>query len=316
MRRRSISFFALLAVFALVAAGCAKSTKTGGGGETTTPPASGASSAPTATMDATIAAEVPADVAASGTVIVATDATYAPNEFIAPGETQPQGMTIDLGEAIGTVLGLKFEFQNAGFDSIIPGLASGKYGLGMSSFTDTKEREATVDFVTYFSAGTSFYVAASGGANITGLDNSICGLKVAVERGTTQQHDATKQGDACTAAGDPAVDVLIFPDQNGANLALSSGRADAVMADSPVAAYAVQQSNGQFKLSGTPYGTAPYGIAVPRPTGVAPGEAPMSKPILDALKKLMADGVYQAILEKWGVQDGAITDPVINGAVY
>jgi polar amino acid transport system substrate-binding protein len=317
MRRRSISVFASLAVFALVAAGCAKSTDTGnGGGSTTTSPTGAVSSAPTAAMDPTIAAEVPADVAATGTVVVATDATYAPNEFIAPGETQPQGMTIDLGEAIGTVLGLKFEFQNAGFDSIIPGLASGKYGLGMSSFTDTKEREATVDFVTYFSAGTSFYVAASGGANVTGLDNSMCGLKVAVERGTTQQDDATKQSDACTAAGDPAVDVQIFPDQNGANLALSSGRADAVMADSPVAAYAVQQSNGQFKLSGTPYGTAPYGIAVPRPTGVASGQAPMSKPILDALKKLMADGVYQAILEKWGVQDGAITDPVINGAVY
>jgi polar amino acid transport system substrate-binding protein len=86
------------------------------------------------------------------------------------------------------------------------------------------------------------------------------------------------------------------------------------MADSPVAAYAVKQSAGQFKLSGTPYGTAPYGIAIPRPAGVAPGSAPMSKPTLDALKSLMASGVYMQILEKWGVQDGAITDPVINGA--
>jgi polar amino acid transport system substrate-binding protein len=265
------------------------------------------------TKDATIAAEVPADVASAGSLTVATDATYAPNEFIPAGGTTIDGMDIDLGEAIGDVMGVKWEFTNASFDTIIPGLASGKYGIGMSSFTDTLERQQTVDFVTYFSAGTSFYVAASGGADVTGLD-SLCGLSVGAERGTTQADDATAQSAKCTSAGKPKVDVQVFTDQNGANLALSSGRVDVVMADSPVAAYAVKQSAGQFKLSGTPYGTAPYGIAIPRPAGVAPGSAPMSKPTLDALKSLMASGVYMQILEKWGVQDGAITDPVINGA--
>jgi polar amino acid transport system substrate-binding protein len=224
-------------------------------------------------------------------------------------------MTIDLGHAIGTVLGLQFNFVNAGFDTIIPGLSSGKFDLGMSSFTDTKEREATVDFVTYFSAGTSFYVAASGGPSLSGLE-SLCGLTVGAERGTTQAHDATVQSKKCTDAGKPAVSVNVFPDQNGANLALSSGRVQVVMADSPVAAYAVKQSNGQFKLTGTPYGTAPYGIAIPRPTGVAAGQAPMSKPILDAVNKLIQDGTYMKILEKWGLQEGAITQAVINGAVY
>jgi polar amino acid transport system substrate-binding protein len=267
------------------------------------------------TKDETIAAEVPADIAAKGTLIIATDATYAPNEFIAPGESAPQGMTVDLGHAIGTVLGLNFEFQNAGFDSIIPGLSSGKYDIGMSSFTDTKEREQTVDFVTYFIAGTSFYTLASGGPDVSGLD-SLCGIAVGAERGTTQADDATAQSKKCTDAGQPAVELSVFPDQNGANLALSSGRVEAVMADSPVAAYAVQQSGGQFTLSGTPYGTAPYGIAIPRPAGVAPGEAPMSQPVLDAVKKLIETGAYMQILEKWGVQDGGITDPVINGAVY
>jgi polar amino acid transport system substrate-binding protein len=67
-------------------------------------------------------------------------------------------------------------------------------------------------------------------------------------------------------------------------------------------------------LAGSPYGEAPYGIAIPRPTGTPEGQAPMSKPILDALKNLMASGVYQQILTKWGVQNGAITNPAINGA--
>ena len=76
-------------------------------------------------------------------------------------------MDADLAKALGAVLGLKVKVVNATFDAIIPGLAAGKYDLGMSSFTDTKAREKVVDFVTYFSAGTSFYVKASGGPTST-----------------------------------------------------------------------------------------------------------------------------------------------------
>jgi polar amino acid transport system substrate-binding protein len=194
---------------------------------------------------------------------------------------------------------------NATFDTIIPGLVSGKYSLGMSSFTDTREREKTVDFVTYFVAGTSFYVKTSGGPDVTSLAG-LCGHTVAVEKGTTQQTDAQAQAAKCASAGKP-VTVQIFNDQNAVNLALSSGRADVAMADSPVAAYQVRQSNGTFRLSGPPYGTAPYGIAIPKDSG-------MAGPVLAALKHLMADGTYAKVLAKWGVQGGAISNPVINGA--
>ena len=138
----------------------------------------------------------------------------------------------------------------------------------MSSFTDTKARQKVVDFVTYFSAGTSFYVKAQGGPAINSLAD-LCGHTVAVERGTTQADDATAQSAKCKKAGKSGVTVSVYPDQNGANLALSSGRAQVGMADSPVAAYIVKQSKGQFKLSGKPYATAPYGIAIPKSSGLA-----------------------------------------------
>ena len=141
------------------------------------------------------------------------------------------GLDADLAKALGQVLGLKVNMVNATFDTIIPGLVSGKYDLGMSSFTDTKARQKTVDFVTYFVAGTSFYVKSSGGPNITSLAD-LCGHKVAVEKGTTQQADAQAQAAKCKSAGKPAVTVEIFNDQNAVNLALSSGRADVAMADS------------------------------------------------------------------------------------
>jgi polar amino acid transport system substrate-binding protein len=291
----------LLLLLAFLAAGCGGSSKKSAA---TTTGTTGATT--TVAMNSTIAAEVPAKIKSKGTLTVAADATYAPNEFIGPDGHTVQGMSPDLGHAIASVMGLKANFVNATFDTIIPGLQSGKYDLGFSSFSDTKAREKVVDFVTYFIAGTSFYVKAQGGPTINTLAD-LCGHKVAVERGTTQATDATAQSAKCRKAGKPKVSVSVFPDQNAANLALSSGRAEVGMADSPVAAYIVKQSNGQFKVSGKSYGTAPYGIAIPKGNG-------MAKPILAALKVLMSNGTYMSVLTKWGIQAGAITNPKINGA--
>ena len=293
----------LVAVAAVFLAGC------GGGGKKSAATTAATTTAATSTVavNSEIAAEVPAKIKSKGTLTVAADATYAPNEFIGPDGHTVEGMSPDLGHALASVMGLKWKFVNASFDTIIPGLQSGKYDIGFSSFTDTKEREKVVDFVTYFSAGTSFYVKAQGGPTINTLAD-LCGHKVAVERGTTQADDATAQSKKCKKAGKPAVTVLVFPDQNAANLALSSGRGQVGMADSPVAAYIVKKSSGQFKLAGTPYNTAPYGIAIPKGSG-------MTKPVLDALTELMSNGTYNSILTKWGVLQGAITNPTINGAI-
>ncbi len=166
----------------LFAAACSNGTGSG----TATP-----SAAPSNAVSS-IAAQVPASVRSQGTLTVAADATYAPNEFIGTDGHTVVGMDADLAQALGQVMGLKVNMVNATFDTIIPGLVSGKYDLGMSSFTDTKAREQTVDFVTYYVAGTSFYVKSSGGPNIASLAD-LCGHKVAVEKGTTQQADAQAQ---------------------------------------------------------------------------------------------------------------------------
>jgi polar amino acid transport system substrate-binding protein len=251
---------------------------------------------------------VPASIKSKGTITVAADASYPPNEFVGPDGHTVVGMDADLMNALGAAMGLKVKIVNQTFDSIIPGLASGKYDVGASSFTDTKEREKTVDFVDYFIAGESFFTKASGGAAVSGLSD-LCGKTVAVEKGTTEESDAQTQSGKCKKAGKPAVNVLSFPDQNGANLALSSGRAQLGFADSPVADYQVKKSGGQFKLVGSSIANAPYGLAVPKKSGLA-------QPMLAALKVLMSNGKYKAILTHWGIQSGAIPEAQvkINGA--
>jgi polar amino acid transport system substrate-binding protein len=288
-----------LAASALLLAACGSSNNTTGGGGSS-------GGGITATKVASIASELPSSIASKGKLVVAADASYAPNEFFDKDGKTIIGMDVDLANAIGQVLGLSIEMQNAKFDSILAGISAGKYDMGMSSFTDTKDREKVNDFVDYYSAGTSFYVLASGGPNIKTLDD-LCGHKVAVERGTTQLDDSTAQDKKCKDAGKPGVTVDASDDQNGVNLSLTSSRDDVAMADSPVADDAVKNSGGKFKLSGQPYGTAPYGVALPKGNG-------MTKPINDAIKELISNGVYKRILDKWGIADGAVSAPQINGA--
>jgi polar amino acid transport system substrate-binding protein len=262
----------------------------------------------TQTADPAVAKLVPSSVKSKGTLTVASDASYAPDEFIGPDGHTVVGMDPDLTKALAAVMGLKANVVNATFESIIPGLASGKYDLGASSFTDTKEREKTVDFVTYANVGESFFTKAQGGTSINTIAD-ICGKSVSVEKGTTEQMDAETQSGKCKKAGKPGVNLLVFPDQNGANLAVSSGKAQLGFADTPPALYQVKKSNGQFKIVGAAFATAPYGIAIPKQPGLA-------KAVEAALKVLISNGTYASIFNHWGLHGVQIpaSQVKINGA--
>jgi polar amino acid transport system substrate-binding protein len=173
--------------------------------------------------------------------------------------------------------------------------------------TDTKEREGKVDFVDYYTSGISFYAKSSANPGVTKLAD-LCGKTVAVEKATTEQKESTKQSGTCTKEGKKPVNVLVFPGQNPVSLAIAAGRAELGMVDSPVAAYQIKQTGGQFKLVGESYAFEPYGVAIPKNSG-------MTTPILAALKQLVANGTYTQILTKWGIQSGAIHEPKINGAI-
>ena len=284
-----------LAASLLAGCGSSKSSST----------ASSATTAPTTSANAAIAAQVPAAIKAKGTLTVGTEAQYAPNEFIAPDGHTVIGMDPDLVKALAAVMGLNVKLVNTTFEAIIPGLAAGRYDIGASSFTDTKEREKTVDFVTYLSVGQAFLSKATGGPKLNALAE-LCGHTASVEKGTVELEEAEKQNKRCKSAGKPAIKLLVFPGQDGANLALSSGRSEIDYADSPIIAYQVRKLGVTVRSSPT-FGAAPYGLAIPKGTG-------MAKPVLEALKVLMANGTYQSILRKWELQSAAISNPTINGA--
>jgi polar amino acid transport system substrate-binding protein len=242
------------------------------------------------------------------TLQVATDATYPPDESM-KGTTMI-GFDVDLFKAVATTLGLKETENNVTFDDIIGGIDSGRYQIGNSSFTDNKKREKSVNFVDYFQAGEGVYAKSSSKAKFTGL-KSFCGTTVAVETGTTEQGDADTTQKACPA--NKKLNVLTFPTQTEANLAVSSGRATFGFVDSQIAGFIASTSNGLFKVVGNAIEVAPYGIATPKTTA----GTGLAKAIQAALKTLIANGTYHAILVKWGVTGGALPSSkiVLNGAI-
>jgi polar amino acid transport system substrate-binding protein len=259
---------------------------------------------PTPPKDPAVAALVPASIRAKGSVSSAMDATYPPDEFVAANGTTIVGMDADFSTALGAVMGVKWVDLDATFDTIIAGLQAGKFDVGNSSFTVTTAREKQVNFVTYFQAGEGYYVSKSSPLKLSGSLMSLCGRTVSVETGTTEQTDAQSAANLCKKAKQKPDTVYAFSTQNEANLAISSGRAQIGFADSQVAGYIVQQSKGQFKLDGPAFGVAPYGFAFAK-------SSKLDKATLAAVKVLIKDGIYAKILDKWGVQAGAMTKPAI-----
>jgi polar amino acid transport system substrate-binding protein len=281
---------ALTLAFGIGSTSCGSDPDSGGGGG---PQASGAFGA---AKDAEIAAMVPAKFAEQGSVTVATSADYPPLEFIDSDGKTIVGLDRDLSKALGAVLGLDFEFVNIKYDSLIPGMQAGKYDLGMAGIGILPDRVKVVDFVSYLRSASAFITRADGGREVTDIA-SLCGLRVAVLNGTGQQEDLTAQNARCRQRGEKPNTLLAFKDQQQANLALASERADVGLLDAVAGGWAVKQSHGQFKLTGKTFHSALAGIAVVKGNGLA-------KPIQAAVQELMDNGIYDKIFAKWGA--GAI----------
>ncbi|GAB3805016.1 ABC transporter substrate-binding protein [Humibacter antri] len=286
---------------ALLLTGCVNNTGSGGSGSGST--GSAASNPYGVKKDDALAKTLPSTIAKAGQITVGVDATYAPNEY-KDANGKPIGWDIDLANAIGAKLGVKMNYTIAKFDNIIPSITGGRYDIGVSSFTDTTEREKQVDFVNYYNAGILW---ASLKGKTVDPDNA-CGLKVAVEAGTYEDTDEVPaKSKACTDAGKPAIQVLKYDGQDQATNALVLGQVDAMSADSPITEYAISKQSGKIEKAGKTFDIAPYGIAVDK-------GAPLTKVIQKTLQSLVDDGTYDKILNKWGVDDGAVKTIEVNAA--
>ncbi|MCT9009604.1 ABC transporter substrate-binding protein [Streptomyces sp. NPDC054766] len=290
---------------ALILTGCGDQTKND----------SGNSSA--STSSAPLADKLPKAIRDAGVIKVGSDIAYAPVEF-KDSSGKVVGIDPDLAAAMGKQLGVKFDFQNGTFDTLLTGLRSKRYDMAMSAMTDTKDRQEGVDsdtgkkvgegvdFVDYFTAGVSIYTPKGKTQDIkTWAD--LCGKKIAVQRGTVSEDLAKSESKKCT--GGKKIAIEAYDNDQQAQTRLRGGGADAGSSDFPVAAYAVKTSGGgkDFEIVGDQVEAAPYGIAV------AKSNTQLRDALQAALDAIIKNGEYDKVIAKWGVDAGAVKTAVVNG---
>jgi polar amino acid transport system substrate-binding protein len=291
---------------ALLLSGCGDHTDkaAGGSGEPS-------SSAP-------LASKLPKDIRDAGVIKVGSDIAYPPVEYMQDGKAV--GIDPDLADALGAQLGVKFEFQNGKFDNLVVGMQANRFNVIMSAMNDTKARQNGinpdtgkkvgngVDFVDYFTAGTSILVQKGNPKGIRTLDD-LCGKVVALQKGTTSEGIARKQSTKCTQDGNKAITLQTFDTDPEALLRLKQGASVADLNDFPVAAYNAKTSGGgkDFEVIGDQIEAGPYGIAVSKEN------TQLRDALQAAVKAVIDNGQYARIMAKWNVTAGAVTEAKING---
>jgi ABC-type amino acid transport substrate-binding protein/predicted Ser/Thr protein kinase len=254
--------------------------------------------------DPAIAATVPKDIRATGRLVIGVNVPYAPNEF-KNSDGQIVGFDVDVMNAMAKTLGLAPDYRETAFESIIPSVQGGQFNVGMSSLTDTAERQSTVDFVTYFQAGTLW--AQRPGKPVD--PDAACGRRVGVVTASIQEtKELPTKSDACVAAGLAPIDTVVYQRQDDLTHALIAGEVDAMTADSPVTGFAIKLSAGELEPAGAVFDSAPYGWPVAK-------GSPLAQSLRKALEHLMQSGEYRTIATMWGVDKGMIDKPAINGAI-
>jgi polar amino acid transport system substrate-binding protein len=242
------------------------------------------------------AIQPPPGIAKAGKIVFCTDATYPPEEYFKGSKII--GSDIDFGTAVAKVMGVKAEFKNTTFDSIIPALLSKKCDAIISGMNDTAERRKQVDFVDYLEVGQAITVKNGNPEHFTTFA-SLTGKRVSVESGTTNRDFLVAASKKLVAKGKKPITIVTFPKDTDAFAALVAGRVDAYYADAPPAAYYAKQNSTVVQVCCHPINPFPIGIAIRK------GD-PLRAATQKAIAAMYASGTMKKIVAKWGMTGAVV----------
>jgi polar amino acid transport system substrate-binding protein len=253
-----------------------------------------------------LAAFLAATLAAQATsgLRVGSDVSYAPLEFYGAGHKM-LGFDVDLAQALAAKLGEPVVLTNHTFDDLLNSVKKGTFDIGISAISDTRAREAQVDFVDYLLAGSGMLVPTGNPKHIFDL-GGLCGLTVDVQRGTSQEIALKEQSQRCEQVGLKPIALLEFATDEEAFDNFKAGKSDVHVTDFPVVAYLAKTNDHKYEVAGKQFALVPYGIAVPKSNPV------LRTRVVAALHALIADGTYDALLKKWGLEQGALRSAPVN----
>jgi polar amino acid transport system substrate-binding protein len=247
------------------------------------------------------AAFVAPAVGAQEEFVFCSDIAYPPMESYEGSEAV--GADIDIGDEIAARLGRTAVYSNIGFDGIIAALLGHQCEAIISSINNTPERAEQVDFVNYLYVGQSLIVPKGNPLGLSTLE-TLCSHTAAAQVGTTNLDALNVASEECVAAGKEPIDIVGFPSNTDAVLALKADRADAVETDSPVAAYYVAQDPETFELAEAVIDPILVGIAFNKEN------TELRDQVQGVIDEMYADGTMMEILEKWQLTDFALPEEV------
>ena len=227
------------------------------------------------------------DTAAKEKLVMATNAYFPPYEYYDGDKIV--GIDAEVAQAIADKLGMELEIVDIEFDSIIAGVQTGKYDMGMAGMTVTEERKQSVDFSDSYATGIQSIIVPED-SKIKSIDDVLADgatYKVGVQLSTTGDIYITDD------LGDAAADrVVEFQTGNDAVAALASGKVDCVIIDNePAKSYVA--ATGGLKILDTEYVKEDYAICFSK------DNADLKDKVNGALKELIADGSVQKIIDKY-----------------
>jgi polar amino acid transport system substrate-binding protein len=250
---------------------------------------------------------LPQELRAKGTLKIALP-NY-PAAVIKTGPEEPTGFEVDLAKKLGSLLGMKVQLEVPQFDTIIPGLQSGRYDLAMGLIGINDTRQKQLAFVSTTNAPDGFLARKGSGLSINSL-NDACGHSVASVTGS-QEATALQSVEAeCAAEGKP-IAVSLFQDTGQSQLALQSSRVDLVLSGTSPLVHVIRQFPEKFELAGTlPADVIPSlcGIAIP-PQPYWQQEA---KALQTAVNYLLDSGWQKQNLQHWQFDVGLIEESKIH----
>ena len=225
-----------------------------------------------------------------GKLTMSTNASFPPYEMVAD-DGSFEGIDIEVAGAIADKLGLELQVTDIAFDSIIPGVQTGKYDIGLAGMTVTDERLEQVNFTDSYATGIQVVIVKEGGkvSSVDDLFAEGANNVVGTQTGTTGFIYATSD---IQDAG--LGEVKSFAKTTDAVEALKNGQVDCVILDNqPAQALVAANADAGLSILDTEYAVEDYAAAVSK------DNAALTDAINGALKDLIADGTVQSILDKY-----------------
>ncbi|WP_217134109.1 transporter substrate-binding domain-containing protein [Leucobacter chinensis] len=232
-----------------------------------------------------------------------------PTSFFAEDDAQTIiGSDADFASLIAEGLGLTYTPENVAWADWPLGIESGKYDLALTNIGVTEERKELFDFATYRDAVMAFSVTASSDITEISEPKDVSGLRVIVGSGTNQEKFLLDWFAQNEAAGIEPGEAVYYEDSAAGALALGSGRAD-VSIDPHALATFREATLGEIRVVGSFNSAYPVNGEVGAVTAKGNG---LIEPVRIVVQSLIDSGVYDEVLGRWGQDEEALTESLIN----